>query len=112
MNRNAAFADGSIARRRPGKRWFAAWGGIAALFISLLGVRGEVVWFEGFEGGAPEWTVEGGIWEIGIPNSQPLESGEFSEIENRTHCGMPASISMAEKYGKHGGPRASAGNYP
>ncbi len=56
--------DGVCGLRRAACPWLAA----IALAAGAAGVHGDVIWSEGFEDGAPGWTVVGGIWEIGEPD--------------------------------------------
>jgi hypothetical protein len=55
-----------------------SWNKLRLLCLPLLAIlagasvsQAAVLWQEGFEGAATGWTVEGGVWEFGVPTSGP-----------------------------------------
>jgi hypothetical protein len=54
------------------------WSKLRLFYLLLLAIlagasvsQATVLWQEGFEGAVTGWTVEGGVWEFGVPTSGP-----------------------------------------
>ena len=48
--------------------------GLFVSFSSLSTLAEQIVWSQDFEGPTPDWSIEGGTWETGIPLSGPNEA--------------------------------------